>query len=136
MFMNAINYISQETWDTFKKVKKHLLTQKQKSQSPHVFTDKCQYRGNNNTSCAIGCLIPDEIYSHDMEFNTFDNLYNKFYESVKSYLSPLYIKVIFNNEELYLGSLLQNIHDYHDVEEWESILNKLESQLIVINVNY
>lgn len=27
----------------------------------------CAYRGPNNTSCAVGCLIPDELYDPEIE---------------------------------------------------------------------
>lgn len=49
----------------FQKVKTHLLTQKRKSMDPaDAF---CSYRGTENRSCAIGCLIPDSIYDPDIE---------------------------------------------------------------------
>jgi hypothetical protein len=49
--------------ETFDKVCVHLLTQLQKS----VFLDSngsmaCAYRGPNGLKCAVGCLIPDELY--------------------------------------------------------------------------
>jgi len=34
----------------------------------------CAYRGLNGTKCAIGILIPDDIYSPDMEGKTFRQL--------------------------------------------------------------
>ena len=30
--------------------------------------DECAYRGENGTSCAVGCLILDEEYEPDMEY--------------------------------------------------------------------
>jgi len=52
----------------FTKVATHLLTQRAKS----VGRDKegeslCQYRGEGGRSCAIGCLIPDELYNQVYE---------------------------------------------------------------------
>lgn len=34
----------------------------------------CRYRGNNGTMCAVGCLIPDEIYRTKFEMLTVDGL--------------------------------------------------------------
>jgi hypothetical protein len=53
----------------FKKVAIHLLTQGKKSQRKLRFhrNTVCAYRGYNNLKCAIGCLIPDKLYSSDLE---------------------------------------------------------------------
>jgi hypothetical protein len=62
--------------EIFDKVATHLLTQKVKS---HVKIPtgcstpgqenylRCSYRGENGTSCAVGCLISDDDYSPRME---------------------------------------------------------------------
>ncbi len=54
---------NQEIYD---KVSKHLLTQNKKSK----LDGKCSYRGDNHTSCAIGCLIPYDLYDSQMEGGT------------------------------------------------------------------
>lgn len=46
-------------------VKKHLLTQNK--QSVEEFSGKCRYRGGEGLKCAIGCLIPDDMYKPEFE---------------------------------------------------------------------
>lgn len=50
----------QETFDT---VVSFLIAQGK----PAKGRDGCMYRGPDGTKCAAGCLIPDEMYSEDME---------------------------------------------------------------------
>ena len=56
----------QEIFDT---VAKHLFTQGCRSaeldEDPH---SACLYRGPEGRMCAVGVLIPDELYNTDMEF--------------------------------------------------------------------
>jgi len=52
--------------EIFTKVAKHLLTQGQRAVAVEG-SPACRYRGMNNTKCAIGCLIPDELYEEQME---------------------------------------------------------------------
>ncbi len=47
----------------FDKVAKHLLTQRCKS----AVKGDCRYRGPNGLRCAIGALIPNKLYSADLE---------------------------------------------------------------------
>jgi hypothetical protein len=49
--------------EIFNKVLTHMREQKVGSRNGN----KCMYRGDNNTACAVGCLIPDHIYSPKME---------------------------------------------------------------------
>ena len=55
---------SQEIFD---KIATHLFTQGEQSAKK---IGACLYRGPNGTSCAVGCLIPDEEYLLDMENKT------------------------------------------------------------------
>lgn len=52
-----------EAQQIFETVSKHLFHQGVQSTSQIG----CAYRGDNGTSCAVGCLIPDEGYSPGME---------------------------------------------------------------------
>ena len=47
----------------FDKVLQHFRMQGRKSSSGAI----CLYRGPRGLQCAIGCLIPDELYKLDME---------------------------------------------------------------------
>jgi hypothetical protein len=55
--------------EVFDKVKKHLLTQRAKSEGDFG----CLYRGPHGRKCAVGCLIPDEMYKRSLEGVTFGN---------------------------------------------------------------
>lgn len=44
-------------------VARHLLTQKEQS----MCLGACAYRGLNGRTCAVGVLIPDELYSPEFE---------------------------------------------------------------------
>lgn len=52
--------------EVFDKVVTHLRTQGVPSMSGGQY---CQYRGPNGTSCAAGCLIPDNAYTPELEGN-------------------------------------------------------------------
>lgn len=49
----------------FNKVAKHLATQQ--VQSRGRAGGKCMYRGRNGTSCAVGCLIPEQSYRPEFD---------------------------------------------------------------------
>lgn len=56
--------------EAFDKVVAHLKTQKKRSTESLSLKagDKCLYRGPNGLKCAIGCLIPDELYDNNMDY--------------------------------------------------------------------
>ena len=60
--------------DVLDRVATHMLTQKRRSllpddadpECPDAMT-RCAYRGADGAKCAVGCLIPDELYTRDLE---------------------------------------------------------------------
>ena len=93
--------------EIFTKVKNHLLQQKRRSVNKK---GRCVYRGENGLKCAIGCLIPDELYDPD-----FDN------SGLKTI--NLFCKLGFYISENYdLLYSLRVVHDYEKIEEWEDCL--------------
>ena len=52
-----------EIWE---RVSAHLLRQGRRATRDGGYHG-CMYRGRDGTSCAVGCLIPDEAYDPDME---------------------------------------------------------------------
>lgn len=56
-------------------VAEHLGKQRKQSDGQHPDGHGCCYRGDNGLMCAIGCLIPDELYDFQMEGKLFDDLY-------------------------------------------------------------
>ncbi|MDB4431169.1 hypothetical protein N9137_02140 [Pseudomonadales bacterium] len=54
-------------------VEKHLLEQGGRS----IDCDgECAYRGENGTACAIGCLIPNEMYDEGIENHAYDDAFD------------------------------------------------------------
>lgn len=58
------------TQEAFTTVARHLLTQKEralKDNPNNPLRPLCAYRAEDGKKCAVGCLIPDELYLKDME---------------------------------------------------------------------
>ena len=57
--------------EAFEVVARHLLAQGRQSIRRPIpgmdFYVECAYRGQEGTKCAIGCLIPDDMYNESME---------------------------------------------------------------------
>jgi len=99
--------------EIFDKVKKHLLKQGERSSEDGW----CLYR-SGDLKCAVGCLIPDDLYKEDMERTAINGLFNKFYGVMK--------KIGLKHEHKNLLVSLQNIHDTAEPIHWETNLNRLE----------
>lgn len=82
----------------FDKVAVHLFTQGKQSENK---SGTCLYRGRQNTSCAVGCLIPDSLYERDMEENIYEALYDSFPQ----------IRTLFGSHSKDLLIELQLVHD-------------------------
>lgn len=52
-----------EPQEIFNKVATHLFTQGEQARNDTA----CLYRAKDNKKCAVGCLIPDEMYIPEME---------------------------------------------------------------------
>ncbi len=64
--------------ETFEKIVNHLLNQKVRAMTTTNTGAMCAYRGENDTSCAIGCLISDNQYSREMEGKSIDYVFDDF----------------------------------------------------------
>ncbi len=101
--------------ELFEKVAIHLLTQNKKSER-FSYNDSqwiCAYRGEENTKCAIGCLINDIDYIADFEgssLNPCSKIWN--YLENKNYT---YLQIEFLRK-------LQHIHDMYKPENWKEML--------------
>ena len=94
---------AQEIFDT---VATHLLKQGRRAVNPDI-PEMCHYRGAGGTACAVGVLIPDEVYDPMMEGRTVIGLL-----SHPGFKLPRWL---WNNE-----TLLIELQDVHDVEHnWE-----------------
>lgn len=91
---------TQETLDNQKvldKVIAHLFQQRYRCQ---LFSS-CAYKGPNNTSCAVGYLIPQELYDRGMEGEPVQTLIKR-YKGVAS---------LFDGVSVTLLAALQGAHD-------------------------
>lgn len=92
--------------EIFDRVLNHLRTQRVASfgtdprlSAPQI--EVCLYRGPANTTCAVGCLIPDDLYDPDMEGQNIGTLARAFPELLE----------LFPREQHILLNSLQYMHD-------------------------
>lgn len=93
----------------FNQVYAHLLKQGAASKNH----GDCVYRGDDGTSCAVGCLIPDDVYTPELERKSIKNeLVNK-----------VLLDLGYTEENLPLLYHLQSAHDYElagaGIEPWK-----------------
>lgn len=103
---------AQEIFDT---VIHHLLRQGVPSRRDSA----CLYRGPNGTSCAVGCLIPDEMYNADMDRADMSNGLTSIRSILPKYTFPEYF-----HAEVFLLGALQRFHDSYDPGE-EIVFNNI-----------
>jgi len=120
--------------EIFDIVSNHLLTQNEKAENG---TDLCVYRSEDGLKCAIGCLIPDDEYDDNIEgisIGAFvcENLELDSKEKLVLLNNILKKEAIDVDEYFGLLKDLQNVHDFHDVEDWywslEKVADKYELQ--------
>lgn len=117
---------------TFDKVALHLLNQGMKSVSD---SGDCMYRGGNGRSCALGCLISDDVYDDSVEGESSRNIgvLNMLYQS-----NPAIIGIDKIHD---LMEDLQRVHDNADASQWPHFLAgvakryNLSDDVIVKHVN-
>lgn len=81
----------------------------------------CMYRGSDGKKCAAGWLIPDEVYTEDMEYMGWKEIVDKFCDVLPNYLKTA--------ESLAMVKKLQLIHDDdymdYDKELFEKLLEEV-----------
>lgn len=94
-------------------VRDHLLTQNKKSKKDIDGRQVCAYKGENGLSCAVGCLIPDDVYTRNME--------GKSVVCMDIYCPSMNLDLagFFRKHSQLLGEL-QSLHDSQlfSVEDW------------------
>jgi hypothetical protein len=105
----------QQIFDT---VKNGLLAQGKKSTNENKYC--CQYRGIGNTKCAVGFLIPDSMYTKDMEVTCFSM------NPIKGALEVTLNRPMTWEDERLINDLL-NVHDIHGPDLWPYELRKVAS---------
>lgn len=77
------------------------------------WVSSCAYRGENDTRCAVGCLIPDEFYSSDIEgLRVSCELSDKGTDNERTLVNVLYASGVQHSQFDLLGSL-QDAHDFY-----------------------
>jgi hypothetical protein len=85
--------------ETFEFVARHLFAQGHKAVGGR--SERCMYRGADGSTCAVGCLIPDDDYSTDMEMLTAAALVRRFGNQLPSFMK----------RQVRLLGDLQSVHD-------------------------
>lgn len=110
----------------FDRVATHLLTQGRRSlryKPGSSLPDGCAYRGADGLKCAIGCLIPDEVYDPRMEGRKVHDLV---YRWSRMRFPPPILSHMRSNIAL-LGEL-QRTHDISQPGEWPRLLRDIASR--------
>lgn len=99
--------------EVFTKIAKHLIKQGKKAQKPN--SQVCLYR-DGERRCAVGCLIPDRLYSEEMEGHDILE------PVIASALRKAGVQVVGQTATM-LG-MLQRIHDTYEIAEWPEMLEQ------------
>lgn len=105
--------------ELFDKVAKHLLTQKIRSvglYSKGAPVMQCMYRGPNGLKCAVGCIIPDELYDPSFEGKAINSL---------KISNALIDAGIVSEGQILLLAELQSLHDVSSPNNWDHQLRVL-----------
>lgn len=91
---------------TFDMIANHLIAQR----VPAKDKNKCVYRAPNGTMCAIGCIIPDSLYSPKVEDTTFSMLAQN--KKIGTYLKKIHPS-LFDSVHTWtnFGNTIQEFHD-------------------------
>ena len=99
----------------FDKTASHLL--KQGIQSTFEDTDRCAYRGQDGSMCAVGCLINDDAYNWYLEGASVGAC-----KKVQTALRNSGIEFDADGQVMRLLTMLQTIHDTKEESDWASSL--------------
>lgn len=105
----------------FDKVASHLLAQKLTSSKSNLVGGTCLYRGPNGTKCAVGCLIPDDLYDAKMEGTAVPTSpdFSPMYNVIGKVLTQ-----VVEGDTFPLLAALQLLHDTIAPEFWDVELRK------------
>lgn len=110
--------------EIFTKVATHLLTQKQRARDvhPNGAESPCRYRTAAGLSCAVGCLIPEDLYDPRIEGTILNGVIDRARDGE---LPPALASFVLAELEPHHTMLwnLQHIHDQWNPEtEWHECL--------------
>lgn len=118
--------------ETFDKILKHLRTQGHPCMIKWTETAPatCVYRNDAGESCAVGCLIPDEMYKPELEPFSAARLLSE-HNKLSKYLNTLHEDHPNMNFALFL-TYCQRAHDGDALKkpaEWMESMNRTMSQI-------
>lgn len=98
------------TQEAFNIMVRHMMRQGCRSYDQNL--KMCRYRGPNGAMCAVGAIIPNKLYTTEMEGKTILMLLYYFdkFPKVCNFLSVV---------DKYFLAQMQNIHDDVDIDMWE-----------------
>ena len=112
--MEDLNWKDWSSLEVIDYVTNHLLSQGCRSES--LEAHGCAYRSPSGLKCAAGCLIPDSLYTSEMENKSWEAIIEN-YPILRSKHSGLIEK-------------LQYIHDDNCVESWQDDLLELKEEYL------
>ena len=104
--------------ETFNKVKKHLLNQKERAMNSH---GACSYFNDSGLKCAVGCLIPESLYESTIEGICIEDI-------IKN-TDHFKCNKELEKHDIELLKELQYIHDETPIEIWDYHLMILEEKI-------
>lgn len=105
----------------FDKVAAHLLAQGQTSSKGNHPGGTCLYRGPNGTKCAVGCLIPDDMYEPTMEGKSMPESGD--FDMYLSTVGKVLVQIV-EEDTFPLLAALQILHDTVIPKHWDIELRK------------
>ena len=94
--------------EIFDEVAAHLLTQKKQAVNDEGV---CLYRTPSGLSCAVGCLIPDDLYTPAIETGTPGNWHSGEGHHTGKHLAVILEAAGFVEGDMHLLRRLQQVHD-------------------------
>lgn len=106
----------------FYKVENHLLKQNERSVTSVTSGEYCRYRSEEGLSCAVGCLMTDDIYDYSLEGGSARDF------DVVEALAPIIgvSPTIHRAKKIDLLHRLQAIHDGDRVDTWADKLSEVK----------
>ena len=113
--------------EIFNKVEKHLLKQNEQSIDATTLLfgngegENCRYRTDSGLSCAVGCLMTDDMYDSSLEGDSVTDV------AVVEALTPIIgVSPRHQAKKIDLLNRLQIIHDDGQVDTWAYKLSALK----------
>ena len=112
--------------EIFYKVEKHLLKQNKQALNR---VGSCQYRTDSGLSCAVGCLIPDQMYRSHANIEDLGGVSGLPSDVLTPIIGVQYAKA---RRKLDLLGGLQHIHDNYQPSAWPEALAEVKTKF---NIN-